>query len=114
VLIAAGYGDEAALRDRLSAHGLTYAVGIRPATAVWWAAHRPAKAPAKAGRGRPRTRVLRDALHPPLGVRELAQALPPSSYRTLTWREGTNAALRSRFARVRVRAAHANQTRAEE
>src|SRR3990170_8258302 len=57
-LIDAGYGDEAALRDRLSAHGLIYAVGIRPATAVWWEAHRPARAPAKAGRGRPRTRVL--------------------------------------------------------
>ena len=114
VLMDAGYGDEAALRDRLSAHGLTYAVGIRPATAVWWDAHRPAEAPAKAGRGRPRTRVLRDARHQPIGVRDLAQALPPSSYRTLTWREGTNAALRSRFARVRVRAAHADRAREEE
>jgi len=114
VLIDAGYGDEAALRDRLSAQGLTYAVGIRPATAVWWDAHRPARAPAKAGRGRPRTRVLRDELHQPIGVRELAQALPSSSYRTLTWREGTNAALRSRFARVRVRAAHADRPREEE
>jgi len=114
VLIDAGYGDEAALRDRLSAHGLIYAVGIRPATAVWWDAHRPAKTPAKAGMGRPRTRVLRDELHQPIGVRELAQALPASAYRTLTWREGTNAALRSRFARVRVRAAHADRAREEE
>ena len=114
VLVDAGYGDEAALRDRLSAHGLTYAVGIRPATAVWWDAHRPARAPAKAGRGRPRTRVLRDGLHQPIGVRELALALPSASYRTLTWREGTNAALRSRFARVRVRAAHADRARRQE
>ncbi len=114
VLIDAGYGDEAALRDRLSAHGLIYAVGIRPATAVWWNAHRPAKAPTKAGRGRPRTRVLRDETHQPIGVRELAQALPAASYRTVTWREGTNAALSSRFARVRVRAAHADRPREEE
>ena len=114
VLIDAGYGDEAALRDRLSAQGLTYAVGIRPATAVWWGAHRPARAPAKAGRGRPRIRVRRDDTHRPIGVRELAQALPAASYRTLTWREGTNAALRSRFARVRVRAAHADRPREEE
>ena len=114
VLIDAGYGDEAALRDRLSAHGLIYAVGIRPATAVWWDGHRPAKAPAKADRGRRRSRVLRDELHQPIGVRELAQALPSSAYRTLTWREGTNAALRSRFARVRVRAAHADRAREEE
>jgi SRSO17 transposase len=34
VLMDAGYGDEAALRDRLSAQGLSYAVGIRPQTGV--------------------------------------------------------------------------------
>ena len=114
VLIDAGYGDEAALRDRLSAQGLIYAVGIRPATAVWCDEHEPAPTPVKQGRGRPRTRVLRDEAHQPIGVRELAQALPAASYRTVTWREGTNAALASRFARVRVRAAHADRPREEE
>ena len=114
VLMDAGYGDEAALRDRLSAHGLPYAVGIRPATAVWWDEHQPAPAPVKQGRGRHRTRVLRDETHQPIGVRELAQALPPASYRTMTWRQGTNAPLRSRFARVRVRAAQADRPRQEE
>ncbi len=58
--------------------------------------------------------MLRDALHQPIGVCELAQALPAARYRTLTWREGTHAALCSRFARVRVRAAHADRPRAEE
>ena len=114
VLMDAAYGDEAALRDRLSAKGLIYAVGIRPGTAFWWDAHQPASAPVKQGRGRHRTRVVRDEAHQPIGVRELAQALPSSSYRTLTWREGTNAALSSRFARVRVRAAHADRPREEE
>jgi SRSO17 transposase len=114
VLMDAGYGDEAALRDRLSAHALPYAVGIRPATAVWWDEHQPASAPVKQGRGRRRTRVLRDETHQPIGVRELAQALPTASYRTMTWREGTNAALCSRFARVRVRAAQGDRPRDEE
>jgi SRSO17 transposase len=114
VLMDAGYGDEAALRDRLSAHGLPYAVGIRPATAVWWNEHQPAPAPVKQGRDRSRTRVLRDETHQPIGVRELAQALPPASYRTMTWRQGTNAPLRSRFARVRVRTAQADRPRQEE
>ena len=114
VLMDAAYGDEAALRDRLSAHDLPYAVGIKPATAVWWDKHQPANAPVKQGRGRHRTRVLRDATHQPISVRELALALPSDSYRTLTWREGTNAALASRFARVRVRAAHADRPREEE
>jgi len=114
VLMDAGYGDEAALRDRLTAHGLSYAAGIRSATAVWWNEHQPASTPVKQGRGRPRTRVRRDDTHQPLGVRALAQALPATRYRPVTWRDGTNAALCSRFARVRVRAAHADQPRAEE
>jgi SRSO17 transposase len=40
--------------------------------------------------------------------------LPQKSWRTITWREGTNGPLRSRFARMRVRAAHQNQARQEE
>jgi SRSO17 transposase len=102
VLMDAAYGDEAALRDWLSAHGLVYAVGIRPATAVWCDEHEPVPAPVKQGRGRPRTRVSRDKTHQPVSVRELAKSLPRSCYRTITWREGTNAQLRSRFARVRT------------
>ena len=114
VLVDAGYGDEAAMRDRLSARGLSYAVGIRPGTAVWWDEYQPAPTPVHQGRGRRRTRVVRDATHQPIGVSELAKALPTASYRTLTWREGTNAELCSRFARVRVRAAHADRPREEE
>jgi SRSO17 transposase len=113
VLMDAGYGDEAALRDWLSARELVYAVGIRPATAVWHGEHQPAPAPV-AGRGRPRTRLVRDEAHTPISVKALAEALPPGSYRTLTWREGAQTPLRSRFARVRVRAAHANRPRPEE
>ena len=114
VLMDAGYGDEAALRDWLSARELVYAVGIRPETGVWWGEHQPAPAPVKQALGRPRTRLVRDATHRPISVKALAESLPRSGYRTLTWREGTNAPLRSRFARVRVRAAHADRPRAEE
>lgn len=114
VLMDAAYGDEAALRDRLTAHDLVYAVGIRPQTTVWWGEHQPAPTPPARGTGRPRTRVVRDAAHQPLSVRELAINLPAASYRTLTWREGTNSPLRSRFARVRVCAAQAGRARAEE
>ena len=114
VLMDAGYGDEAAMRDRLSAQDLTYAVGIRPQTAVWWDEHQPAPAPVTLSRGRTHTRVRRDPAHPPISVLDLAQSLPASNYRSITWRKGTNAPLRSRFARVRVRAAHGDRPRAEE
>jgi SRSO17 transposase len=114
VLTDAAYGDEAGFRDNLSAEGLTYAVGVRPGTTVWWNAHQPASAPLKQGRGGRRRRVLRDKTHQPISVRELAQTLSCASYRRVKWREGTNAALCSRFARVRVRAAHADRPREEE
>ena len=114
VLMDAGYGDEAALRDWLTAHDLPYAVGIRPQTAVWWDTHQPLSATGKQPRGRPRVRVQRDATHLPISVAELARTLPAKSYRTVTWREGTKSPLRSRFARVRVCTAQADRARAEE
>ena len=80
VLMDAGYGDETAMRDRLSAHELSYAVAVRPATTVWWGEHQPAPAARKHRRGgRPRTRVRRTARHQPIGVLDLARALPRAS-----------------------------------
>ena len=114
VLMDAAYGDEAAMRDRLSAHELSYAVAVRPATTVWWGQHQPVPALAQQTRGRPRTRVRRDAGHQPLSVLDLARTLPAASFRKVEWREGTNAALASRFARRRVRAAQGGRARDEE
>jgi len=113
VLMDAGYGDEAALRDRLTNRGLQYAVGIRPATAVWHD-DGPDPVSVKKNFARPCRRVSREAGDRPMSVRDLAQALPHKRYRAVTWRDGTNGALRSRFARVRVRAAHGDRQRAPE
>ncbi len=50
--------------------------------------------------------VREDDPQPPrVSVEALALSLPKHAWRTITWREGTNAKLVSRFARVRVRAA---------
>jgi SRSO17 transposase len=113
LLMDAAYGNDSALRDRLTAQGLRYAVGIGTATKVWWAEHQPGS-PAGRARGRPRKRVIRDEAHQPIGVIALAHALPQASWRMISWREGTNGTLRSRFARVRIRAAHDDVQRAEE
>lgn len=105
------------MRDQLSARGMTYAVGIRPGTTVWWDSYQPAPTPVAlqpSRGGRPRSRVLRDSTHQPIGVAQLGQVLPSSRYRSITWREGTNAELSSRFARVRVRVAQADRPRDEE
>jgi hypothetical protein len=40
-----------------------------------------------------------------VSIEELVLSLPKRAWSTAAWREGTNVKLRSRFARVRVRAA---------
>jgi len=106
VLADAGYGDETAFRDGITQLGMRYAVGIRSATTVW--APRTAPLPPKpwSGRGIRPTRLRREPGHEPVAVKALAMALPPDAYHTVTWREGTNTELSSRFAVVRVRPAH--------
>jgi SRSO17 transposase len=115
VLADAAYGDETAWRERLAGHGLTYAVGVRPGTTVWWGEHQPLPEPRSAGRrGRPRRSLRRDETHQPIAVAEVAQALPAQAWRSVTWREGASGPLSSRFARVRVKAAHRDRPRDEE
>jgi len=77
----AAYGDEAALRDRLTELDLLYAVGVRPGTAVWWENHQPATPPVARRRGRARTRLVRDETHQPIALLQLAQCLPARSFR---------------------------------
>jgi SRSO17 transposase len=57
--------------------------------------------------------VRRTATHTPQSLKQLAGALPPTAWRTVTWREGTRGAMRSRFARLRVRPAHRDEERTE-
>src|SRR5262249_22108564 len=47
----------------------------------------------------------RGALNKRTSVKNLALSLPKHAWRTITWREGTNKRLRSRFARVQVHTA---------
>ena len=108
VLADAAYGDETGWREWLASRGLTYAVGVRPACSVWWGAHQPvSEVPKRRGaRGKQPTHLTRDAAHPPISVAALAHALPAKSFRSISWSEGSTPRLTSRFARVRVRAAH--------
>lgn len=115
VLADAAYGTETHWRDQLSERGLSYMVGVRNNTKVWWGPHQPAAMPPASPKGgRPRTRPVRDALHAPVSVHDLARCLPPRKFRTVTWREGTAEWLSSRFAAVRVRPAHNQQPHDEQ
>ena len=106
VLMDAGYGCNTALRTGISALELHYVAGILPNTSVWASGTGPLPPKKWSGNGRPPKLIRRDDKHRPISVKELAIGLPKRAWRTIVWREGTTDLLSSRFARVRIRAAH--------
>ena len=111
VVADAGYGDTTEFRDALTTAAIPYAVGVKGDTTVWRPGDAPWPPQRWGGRGRPPTRVRRTATHRPVQLKTLAAELPPAAWRRVTWREGTRGAMRSRFARVRVRPAHRDENR---
>lgn len=114
VLADAGYGDETAFRDGMTELGLLYAVGIRPGTTVWAPGISPLPPIPQLGRGRPSTLLRRGPGHEPTAVKALAMGLPSAAYQQVSWREGTNTVLSSRFTALRVRPAHRDYWRSEQ
>jgi SRSO17 transposase len=111
VVVDAGYGVDTAFRQRLTALGFSYVVGITGAVSVWPEGQAPLPPKRWSGRGLKPTRLRRDAEHQPLSARALALQLPRRRLHTVSWREGTNDALSSRFAALRVRCAHRDHLR---
>ena len=79
VLFDASYGVNSALRSGVSALDLSYVAGITPTIKV--------RAISNLGK-----------LGSRMSVKELALSLPKHAWHEITWREGTNNKLRSRFA----------------
>jgi SRSO17 transposase len=75
---------------------------------VWEPGAKPWKA-----QGPPPQLSGRDSQHQSVSVKHLAQALPASAWKDVTWREGTERNLRSRFAALRVRPAGGDHQQAE-
>lgn len=86
----AGYGVDERLRRGIGGLGLAYVAGVLPTITLW-----PAQRPC----------VRAEVRH----ARALARALPPSAWERVAWREGSNDWLCSRYARLRVRTAHAGR-----
>lgn len=113
VLADAGYGNDTVFRDGVSEMGLQYAVGIQSSTRVWPPGAAPLPAESSKGKaGRPRSLQRRGPGHNSVAVKDLALALGPSHYQTVSWREGTRTALSSRFGALRARASHRDYWRA--
>jgi SRSO17 transposase len=111
VLADAGYGVDSTFRQRLSDLGLPYVVGITSAMVVWPPGIEPLPPRRYSGKGRPPLAPRRTRLRQPTDVKALATSLPGSSYQTISWRDGSNAPLKGRFAAVRVRHAGGNAGR---
>jgi SRSO17 transposase len=114
VVADAGYGVVTRFREELTERGLSYMVGIKTQTTLWPPGLQPLPPRKWRGQGRPATKLRRNtSRHHPIAVVKLAKALPPRSWHTVRWREGTRGIMRSRFAALRVRAAHRDQKRSQ-
>ena len=112
-LMDPAYGNDSKLRAGISELGLTYVAGIQPTTMVWRPGEAPLPPASRAGRGRPGKRLRRDETHRPVATKTLALELAANAWQPITWRDGSNMPLTSRFARWRVRPAHDDARRSE-
>ncbi len=112
VLADAGYGVDQSFRARLTDLGLPYVVGITSAVVVWPPGIEPLPPRRYRGMERPPVMPRRTRARQPVSVKDLAHALPPDVFQTISWREGSNQALSGRFAAVRVRHAGGNSGKA--
>ena len=113
ILADAGYGDATAFREAITALGLSYALGVQGQVTIWPPGKAPLRPKRRRSRGRPPTRLRRDARHRPVSIEVFAKNLAPTQWKSVTWREGTKGPMRSRFASARIRVAHRDERRSE-
>ncbi len=107
VLADSFYGNDFGFRQALRERHLQYAVQVEPSTVVWTEdPNLPVPTPGKKKTGRPRKYPPLEALARPQSLETVAQQLPASAWRTITWRQGSRGAERCRFAMLQIWAAH--------
>ena len=106
VLADSAYGSEYAFRQGIAALGFRYAVEVKHTSKVWGPGQGPLPPARWRGKGRVPTRWRKNPAQPAQSAKHLALGLPATAWSMVRWREGTNEALQSRFARVRVTVAH--------
>jgi SRSO17 transposase len=106
VVADSAYGNDFEFRASLRERGLQYAVAVEPSIKVWTTD--PGRVPlaAEKPRGRPREYPALKDLPAAKTLAEVAKELPKKAWRDITWRQGTKGPMRSRFAQVKVWAAH--------
>jgi SRSO17 transposase len=105
VLGDAAYGDNTELRERLHGAGFEYVLSVSPETTVFAPGTAFAVPERKGKTGRPRGRLRPE--RKPKAIAELITGLDRADWRTVAFRDGPDGEpMTSRFAFVRVRAAH--------
>src|SRR5262249_59413084 len=107
------YGMNTEFGEGVPALGLPYVAGVQSSMTVWEPGKQPLPAKPRGKMGRPPRLLQRSTAHQPVSVKQLAVSLPSTAFKHITWREGTDRKLQSRFAAVRVRAAHRDYEKAE-
>jgi len=101
------YGNDFGFRQALRERGLHYAVQGEASTVVWTEdPQAPVSALEKKKTGRPRKYPPLEALKRPQSLEQVARQLPASAWKKVTWRAGSRGPQSSRFARLKVWAAH--------
>jgi SRSO17 transposase len=113
VVADAGYGVDGRFRAGITELGMEYAVGVQSSLTVWAPGREPLPPSPRKQMGRPPSLLRRDKDHQPVSAKQLASDLPAQDWKTVSWRQGTEQKLRSRFAAVRVRPAHRDYWQAE-
>jgi len=111
VLADAAYGNDSGFRRGITELGLDYMLGVQSSTTVWRPGESPLEAKPWTGKGRHATLLRRSKNHQPVSVKELAMSLGTENWKNVSWREGSSGKMRSRFAALRVRPAHRDESR---
>jgi SRSO17 transposase len=106
VLGDAEFGHNATLRRTLHRAKLPYALGVSSTLTVFLGTPALITPAPAVGQRRPRTRPRLDPAVQTLAISTLAAARPPTAWRVITWRNGTNRPWRARFFAQRVTPAH--------
>lgn len=102
VVADSAYGDDFRFREALRTRNLQYAVSVRSCLKVWLEDPNKIPVPLSKPIGRRRRFVPLEAMPEPKDLRTVALELPRSAWRTITWRQGTQGPMRSRFAAVQA------------
>jgi len=106
VVADSAYGNGFEFREQLRQRELYYVMAVESKTVVWTEDPNAVPLPPPRKTGRPRRYPPLASLATPQDLARVAGQLPTSAWKKVTWRAGRRGPQQSRFARLKVWAAH--------